>query len=106
MTGSHVSIGGVNYTIRTDLEPEKVAAVARFVELQLQMTAQGVATGDSYRIAILTLLKLAGEYLEMKRRPGGGTASDAVLIEDLLSRIDAVLETDGLDKGSPQGDFR
>lgn len=108
MSGVQVSIGGVEYTVRTSLPQEKVAEVAEFVERQLAMTAGTAPTGDSYRVAILTLLKVAGEYLNLRSQPGrskldGGSEQ---VLQSLIERVDAALLDEASDKGSPQGDFR
>ncbi|PLX81168.1 MAG: hypothetical protein C0616_05585 [Desulfuromonas sp.] len=108
MSGVQVSIGGVEYTVRTSLPQEKVAEVADFVERQLAMTASSAPTGDSYRVAILTLLKVAGEYLNLRSQPtrSGLDADEGRVLKDLLDRVDEVLLQEETDKGSPQGDFR
>jgi len=86
-----VTIAGRSYTIRSGLPEAKIRQVAGFVEQQLAMTAAAVPSADSYRVAVLTLLNVAGEHLQSGACRTGEEPLMSGPINELIERIDGVL---------------
>lgn len=60
-----VRVQGRDYNLRSQQDPEQVQKVADFVEVQLAEIARG-GTADSQDVLALTLLNLAGQYLQLR----------------------------------------
>ncbi|ORJ55824.1 hypothetical protein B5V00_15160 [Geothermobacter hydrogeniphilus] len=82
---TQVTILGQPYTVRSDSTPEQIARVADFVNEQLTAVAQAAPTADTRHITVLTLLNIAGSYLELQAEQGG---ADQRRLQDLIERID------------------
>lgn len=85
-----VEIHGQRYPIRSSLEPEYVARLARYVDERIRAAADSTPTGDSLRLSILAALNIADELFRCKendRARHGELAERAGEIERLLDRL-------------------
>jgi len=67
-TGSRVvtvEIAGHRYPIRSDLDPEYVAALAEYVDERMRAAARE-SSSDTVRIAVLAALNIADEYFRCR----------------------------------------
>jgi len=67
-TGSRVvtvEIAGHRYPIRSDLDPEYVAALAAYVDERMRAAARDTSA-DVVRIAVLAALNIADEYFRCR----------------------------------------
>lgn len=85
-----VEIHGQRYPIRTSLEPDYVARLARYVDERIRAAADSTPTGDSLRLAVLAALNIADELYRCRERDrarDGELAERAGEIERILDRI-------------------
>jgi cell division protein ZapA len=85
-----VEIHGQRYPIKSSLDQEYVARLARYVDDRMRVAADSTPTGDSLRLAILAALNIADELFRCKehdRVRHGELAERAGEIERLLDRL-------------------
>jgi cell division protein ZapA len=59
-----ISLQGREYTLRTEEDPDKIQRVVSFVEERIGEMAAGGSV-DTRDLTVLTLLNLAGQYLQL-----------------------------------------
>jgi cell division protein ZapA len=85
-----VEIHGQRYPIRTTLDQEYVARLAKYVDEKIRAAADTTATGDSVRLAVLAALNLADELFrcrELSQARNGEIAERAEELERLVDRV-------------------
>ncbi len=82
---TQVNILGQPYTVRSDSSPEQIARVADFVNEQLAAVAQAAPTADTRHITVLTLLNVAGCYMDLLDGQGKDEQSR---LQGLIERIE------------------
>lgn len=85
-TPIQVTILGQQYTVKSDSPPEQIEKVADFVNTQLATVSAAAPTADTRHITMLTLLNIAGSYLDLVEGKGGG--ADLARLEILLKRVE------------------
>ena len=86
-----VRIQGREYNLRSQQDPEQVQEVARFVEGQLAEITRGGSV-DSQDVLALTLLNLAGQYLQLRDGDGRTDSAQEERLGQLLQRLESGLE--------------
>jgi len=86
-----VTILGRQFTVRSSSSPEEVTRVADFVNEQLAQTAKAAPTADTLNITVMTLLNIAGSYLQSQLDQQSLSTQDQKQLELLLDRIDSVI---------------
>jgi cell division protein ZapA (FtsZ GTPase activity inhibitor) len=81
---------GQTFTVRSDASAAEVQRVAAFVNRKLAEVSGG-RSADSLHTALLTLLNVAGDYLQLS----DGGALESQSLEQRLSRLVRQLETEG-----------
>ncbi|OLC51749.1 MAG: hypothetical protein AUI64_00250 [Acidobacteria bacterium 13_1_40CM_2_64_6] len=85
-----VEIAGQRYPIRSTLDQEYVARLARYVDEKMRAAADSTPTGDTLRLAVLAALNIADELFRCRdanRDCNGEIAQRAGEIERLLDRV-------------------
>jgi len=85
-----VEIAGQRYPIRSTLDQEYVARLARYVDEKMRAAADSTPTGDTMRLAVLAALNIADELIRCRdanRDCNGEIAQRAGEIERLLDRV-------------------
>ena len=85
-----VEIHGQRYPIRTSLEPDYVARLARYVDEKMRAAADSTPSGDALRHAVLAALNIADELFrcrDERRAQDGRLATRAEELERILDRI-------------------
>jgi cell division protein ZapA len=85
-----VEIHGQRYPIRSALEPEYVARLARYVDEKIQAAGESTPSGDTLRLAVLAALNIADElfrFRDVTRAREGELAERAGELERLLDRV-------------------
>lgn len=85
-----VEIHGQRYPIRSTLDPEYVARLARYVDEKMRAASESTPTGDSLRLAVLAALNIADELLRCRdanHARDGELAERAGELERLLDRV-------------------
>ncbi len=59
-----IKVQGREYVLRTSQSQEQIQRVVDFVEVKLAETAAGISA-DTRDLTVLTLLNLAGQYLQL-----------------------------------------
>lgn len=62
-----VEIHGQQYPIKSELDPEYIAELARYVDEKIQAAGAASPAGDSLRLAVLAALNIADEYFRCRR---------------------------------------
>jgi len=63
-----VVIFGVEYSIKSDVDTETTKLVAQYVNSKITEIHQNTASRDDLKVAVLTLLNVAGELFELKTK--------------------------------------
>jgi cell division protein ZapA len=66
--GIHVSIFGVEYSIKGDVDEETTRQVAKYVHAKMTEIHENTASHDHLKIAVLSALNIAGELFELKKK--------------------------------------
>jgi cell division protein ZapA len=85
-----VDIQGQRYPIRSTLDPDYVARLARYVDEKMHAAADSTPTGDALRLAVLAALNIADELFRCRdatRDRDGVLAERAEELERLLDRV-------------------
>ena len=85
-----VEIAGQRYPIRSTLDQEYVARLARYVDEKMRAAADSTPTGDTLRLAVLAALNIADELFRCRdanRDCNGEIAQRAGELERLLDRV-------------------
>ena len=85
-----VEIAGQRYPIRSTLDQEYVARLARYVDEKMRAAADSTPTGDTLRLAVLAALNIADELFRCRdanRDCNVEIAQRAGEIERLLDRV-------------------
>lgn len=86
-----VTILGQQYTIKSASSPEQISKVAAYVNEQLSRTAAAAPTADTLHVTVLTLLNIAGSYLQLREDGERIDGTDRQRLHELLVRINASL---------------
>lgn len=89
-----VTILGQQYTIKSHLDPEEVKKVADFVNGKLAEVEASHRVVDTLNIAVLALLNVAGEYLDLSREKQDDEDAGRRL-ERLAQRLEEAGRNDG-----------
>ena len=85
-----VEIQGERYPIRTALEPEYVAELARYLDVKISAAADSTPSGDRLRLTVVAALNIVDELFRLrdaKRDRDGLLAERAGELEQLLDRV-------------------
>jgi cell division protein ZapA len=82
-----VTILGQTFAVRSEASPEEIRRVADFVNYKLAEATGAHRSVDSLHAALLTLLNVAGDYLQL--RDGGDHQRD---LAGRLARLSARIE--------------
>jgi cell division protein ZapA len=85
-----VEIHGQRYPIRSSLEPEYVARLAKYVDEKMIAAAAATPTSDALRLAVLAALNVADELFRCRdanRARSGELAQRAGELERILDRM-------------------
>lgn len=88
-----VSIYGESYTLRAGDDPEHAREAARYVDKKMREIAAGGKVIDTRKVAIMTALIIADEFLRQGRE-GGPPVDDGVnlRLDKLISDLNKALE--------------
>jgi cell division protein ZapA len=84
-----VKILGREYSLRSQQSEEQIQRVATFVEEMLAETAAG-RTVDTRDLTVLTLLNLAGQYLQLLDNQNQQELQDSRL-QELVDKLESVV---------------
>lgn len=62
-----VQIGGLEYSLKTDENPEEVTKVIRFVDEKIRNLTENTSVTSQTKIAVLTALNIASELFLIKQ---------------------------------------
>ncbi len=85
-----VEIHGQRYPIRSGLDQEYVARLAKYVDEKMRVAADSTPTGDLLRLAVLAALNVADELFRCRdsaRAGNGELAERAGELERLVDRV-------------------
>ena len=85
-----VDIQGHKYPIRSSLEPDYIADLARYVEEKLSAAAEATPSSDGLRLAILAALNIADELFrcrDVNINRDGVLAARAGELERIVDRL-------------------
>jgi cell division protein ZapA len=85
-----VEIHGQRYPIRSSLEPEYVARLAKYIDEKMIAAADATPTSDALRLAVLAALNVADELFRCRdanKARNGELAARAGELERILDRV-------------------
>ena len=90
-----INILGREYNLRSQESEQQVHRVVSFIEEKLAETAAGRSV-DTRDLTVLTLLNLAGQYLQLLDQPGRGDESSDNRLQQLAEYVErAVADNSG-----------
>ena len=96
-----VEIQGQRYPVRSDLDANYVAELARFVDSRMSLASRESTVADSMRIAVIAALNIADELYRARDEANGGHTALLDRAAQLERIVDAVLSA-GRQSGSEQ----
>ena len=88
-----VTILGREYTLRSQGSIEQVEKVVRFVEERLA-EMEAVKSVDTRDITVLTLLNLAGQYLQLLDSQEQGREQQDARLHQLVDKLERIVAND------------
>lgn len=85
-----VTILGQSYTLRTEAEEAEVLEVAALVNDRIRQVQEAAGAASSYTAVVLTLLNVAGEFVQLQKEERTGPATDR--LRSLVARLEAACE--------------
>ena len=85
-----VEIHGQHYKIRSTLDPDYVARLARYVDEKMRAAADSTPSADILRLAVLVALNIADELVHCREATSardGALAERAGELERLMDRV-------------------
>jgi cell division protein ZapA len=85
-----VVIRGQRYPVRSALEPDYVAELARYVDEKMEAAGEQTPSGDLLRLAVIAALNIADELFrnrDVARARDGELAERAGELERMLDRV-------------------
>ena len=86
-----VEVHGQTYPIRTQLDPEYVEELARFVEARMALALKSSPSSDAVGLAILTALNITDEYFRTRTALANKSGSMMARTEELEKIVDQAL---------------
>ncbi|MBN1958561.1 MAG: cell division protein ZapA [Desulfuromonadales bacterium] len=84
----HIKIQGREYSLRSHQSEKQTQRVVSFVEQKLAETADGLAV-DTRDLTVLTLLNLAGQYLQLQ---DDQELKEEVRLQSLIDRVERAVD--------------
>jgi cell division protein ZapA len=78
-----VSIGGDEYTVRSEFPPEYTREVAAYLDSQILLVRQMLPTLDAQKVAVLAALAITDELFQARRGDREMAARLAAMADDL-----------------------
>jgi cell division protein ZapA len=78
-----VSIGGDEYTVRSELPPDYTREVAAYLDSQILRVREMLPTLDGHKVAVLAALAITDELFQAKRGDREMAARLAAMADDL-----------------------
>ena len=92
-----INILGREYNLRSQESDQQIHRVVKFIEERLAETAAGKSV-DTRDLTVLTLLNLAGEYLQLLDQQNQGEGFLDNRLQQLVEYLEhAVVDTSGID---------
>lgn len=86
-----VEVHGQSYPIRTQLEPDYVQELARFVEARMALASKASPSSDVVGLAILTALNISDEYFRTRSALTNSSGTLSARAEALEKIVDQAL---------------
>ena len=83
-----VTLLGQQYTVRSESDPDEVAQVAAFVNARLAEVSSTSRVVDTLNTVVLTLLNVAGDYLQLRKSDRLGEER----LQRLLARLEGQID--------------
>jgi cell division protein ZapA len=94
-----VEIGGLQYPIRSALDPTYVAELAAYVDQKMRTASDAAPASDGLGVAILVALNIADELFRALARQSSELNQRALQLEQLLDDVLSQPETAGGSNG-------
>jgi len=88
----NVDIHGQRYAVRSELEPQYIQELARFLDEKMTAAARELASNDPLRIAVIAALNLSDELYRARLDSQGADGRMRARTEEIERLIDAVLD--------------
>jgi cell division protein ZapA len=88
----NVDIHGQRYAVRSDLDPQYIQELARFLDEKMAAAARELASNDPLRIAVIAALNISDELYRTRVDSQGADGRMRERAEEIERLIDAVLD--------------
>lgn len=88
---ARVTILGQEYAFKTDAASGEIERIADFVNARIEEVVASGRGADTVGVAVLALMNIAGEYLQLLNGDGDKTGNVQSRLERLLNRVEEVL---------------
>ena len=88
----NVDIHGQRYAVRSDLDPQYIAELARFLDERMTAASRELASTDPLRIAVIAALNISDELHRTRQDSIGTDTHVRTRAAELERLVDAVLE--------------
>ena len=88
----NVDIHGQRYAVRSDLDPQYIQELARFLDERMTAAARELASNDPLRIAVIAALNVSDELYRLRLDSQGADGRMRARTEEIERLLDAVLE--------------
>ena len=86
-----VEVCGRSYPIRSDLDQEYVAEIARYVDRKMRATTKHAQGADSLQVAVLAALNIADEYFRYRYRQPAASDDVQRRADELEALVDRAI---------------
>ena len=86
-----VFIQGLEYPIRSSLDPEYIMLLAAFVDEKIKAAIDSAPSGDAMRVSVIAALNIADELFRCKQLSQERDGAVAERAEELERMVDRVL---------------
>jgi cell division protein ZapA len=88
----HVDVHGQRYAVRSDLDPQYIAALADYLDARIRQASRELASSDPLRLAVIAALNVTDELFRARADSSGLEDRLRARAEDIERLVDAVLE--------------
>ena len=88
----NVDIHGQRYAVRSDLDPQYIGELARFLDEKMTAASRELASNDPLRIAVIAALNISDELYRTRQDSQGADGRMRARAEEIERLLDAVLD--------------
>jgi cell division protein ZapA (FtsZ GTPase activity inhibitor) len=88
----HVEVHGQRYAVRSDLDPQYIAALADYLDARIRQASRELASNDPLRLAVIAALNVTDELFRTRATSTDIEERVRARTADIERLVDAVLD--------------